>query len=76
MQITIRNVPPQVRNTLAARAAREQRSMQEYLLRQLEKLAGTPTLEEWTDKVREDKAETPIRLSTAQILDARDFDRR
>jgi plasmid stability protein len=38
--ITIRNVPDEVRNTLAARAALSGRSMQEYVLRQLIRLAS------------------------------------
>ena len=76
LQITIRNVPLHVRNTLAARAAREQRSMQEYLLRQLERLASLPTIEEWADKVREDKADAPVSLSVDQILGDLSADRR
>ena len=42
--ITIRNVPHEVRDELAARAARSGRSLQEYLLRQLTDLASRPAV--------------------------------
>lgn len=40
--ITIRNVPDQVRDELAARAARSGRSLQEYLLAELSGMADHP----------------------------------
>ena len=40
--ITIRNVPDDVRDELAARAARSGRSLQEYLAAQLAELASRP----------------------------------
>ena len=43
--ITIRNVPDEARDELAARAARSGRSLQEHLRRELIKLASKPDLE-------------------------------
>jgi plasmid stability protein len=76
VQITIRNVPEGVRNELAARAALERKSMQEYLLDQLERLARKPTVEAWLEKVRERKAASKKELTTEVILRHRDADRR
>jgi plasmid stability protein len=42
VSITIRNVPDETRNELAARAARSGRSLQEYLRAELERLASKP----------------------------------
>ena len=47
VQITIRDVPEDVRDELAARAARERRSMQEYLRLQLERIVSGPSIDEW-----------------------------
>jgi len=76
VNITIRNVPDRVRDELAARAARQGKSMQEYLRGELERLAVRPSMAEWLDGVRESKAESDVRLSAAQILQAREADRR
>lgn len=43
--ITIRDVPDEARDEIAARAARSGRSLQEYLWRELIKLASKPDLE-------------------------------
>lgn len=40
--ITIRNVPDEVRDELASRAARSGRSLQEYLATQLAEMAARP----------------------------------
>ena len=44
--ITIRNVPDEVRDELAARAARSGRSLQEYLAAQLVELASRPDVQD------------------------------
>ena len=51
--ITIRNVPPEVRNELASRAARSGQSLQEYLRTELQKMADKPSIEEWMRRVRQ-----------------------
>jgi plasmid stability protein len=76
IQITIRNVPTEVRDELAARAAQRHQSMQEYLLCELERIASRPPVETWLQAVRERKATTKTRVAAEQILDARDADRR
>lgn len=43
VKITIRNVPDDVRNELAARAARSGRSLQEFLSAEFVRIASTPT---------------------------------
>jgi hypothetical protein len=75
VQITIRNVPNEVRDVLAARAARSGKSMQEYLREELEHLARRPSLDEWLGQVRRRKELTGRNLSAAVILDHRDADR-
>ncbi len=74
--ITVRNVPEPVRDELAARAARSGRSLQEYLLNQLVEMASQPTLDEVVSTARARVAATRTRLSPADILAARDADRR
>ena len=76
LTITIRNVPEAVRNELAARAALEGKSMQEYLRGELERLAQSPPLERWLDEVRRRKRAVESRVSARSILDHRDRDRR
>jgi antitoxin FitA len=76
VQITIRDVPEKVRDELAARAALQGKSMQEYLRAELERLAGKPSVEAWLERVRKRKRASQTRLSTADILKARDADRR
>ena len=76
VQLTIRNVPESVRDRLAARAAGSRRSMQEYLLGELERLAATPTTEEWLEEVRERKQAYQVRLGAEEIVAAVDEDRR
>ncbi len=74
--ITIRNVPDDVRDELASRAARAGRSLQEHLRSELIELARRPSVEQLLDRVRERKATTSTRLSIEEILEHRDADRR
>ncbi len=76
VQITRRNVPDEVRDELAARAARESKSMQEYLRGELERLAARPSIQQWLDRVRERKRDAQTRVSPEEILEHRDADRR
>ena len=75
VQITIRGVPEEVRDKIAARAASRRQSMQEYLRGELERLVAMPSVETWLEEVRERKAATGTRVSTSSILRARDADR-
>jgi len=71
VQITIRNVPDGVRDALAERAASERKSMQEYLLGELERLAEQRSAAQWLERVRRRKAETKTQLSASEILENR-----
>jgi predicted RNA-binding Zn ribbon-like protein len=50
--IQIRNVPDELHGTLKARAAREGKSLSDYLKKELEHVAERPTLREWLDQTR------------------------
>jgi antitoxin FitA len=76
VQITIRDVPAKVRDELAARAALQGQSMQEYLRAELERLAARPTVRAWLEQVRKRKRSSQIRVSAQDIMKARDADRR
>jgi antitoxin FitA len=74
--ITVRNVPDEVRDELAARAARSGRSLQEYLLNQFVEMASRPSLDEVIARARARVAATRTRLNASDIVAARDADRR
>jgi len=76
IQITIRDVPAAVRDELAARAALQGKSMQEYLRAELERLAARPALEKVLEQMRQRKATAGTRISPEDILAHRDADRR
>ncbi len=76
IQITIRDVPEDVRDELAARAARQHQSMQEFLRAELQRIASKPSLESWLEVVTERKQCAGTRVSASKILRARDADRR
>lgn len=76
VQITIRDVPEKVRDELAARAALERKSMQEYLRAELQRLAARPSLDAWLEQVRKRKRASQTRVSSRRILKERDADRR
>ena len=76
VQITIKRVPKEVRDELAARAARRRQSMQAYLLGELERIVSMPSVEELMEEVRERKALYKSRVTAEDILRARDEGRR
>ncbi|MCY4088096.1 MAG: hypothetical protein OXG37_14725 [Actinomycetia bacterium] len=75
VQITIRGVPEEVRDQLAARAALQRQSMQEFLRCELERIASRPSVGEWLQGVRSRKAVAGTRVQPSRILRARDADR-
>ena len=75
VQITIRDVPEEVRDQLAALAALQRQSMQEFLRGELERIASRPSLGAWLQGVRERKAVAETRVQPYSILRARDSDR-
>lgn len=66
--ITVRNVPDDVRDELAARAARSGRSLQEYLSVELRRLATAPSAAEAIARARLN-AQTYPSLGMDEIVD-------
>lgn len=73
--ITIRNVPEDVRDELAARAARSGQSLQEYMLGQVVSMAAHPSPRDLMESVRRRKEAAGTHLEAADILRWRDEDR-
>jgi plasmid stability protein len=76
VSVTIRNIPEETRDELAARAARSGRSLQEYLRGELIQLARKPDNETVLARVRARKDAMGSTLSTEKILEYRDADRK
>lgn len=74
--ITIRNVPDEVRDVLAARAAGAGQSLQEYLRAHLIDSAARPSLPEVIARARSRVEATGTRLDMAAIVAELDQDRR
>ncbi len=74
--ITVRDVPEETRDELAARAARSGRSLQEYLRASLIDLARRPDVDVLIERVRWHKSVTKSTLSADDILALKDADRR
>jgi plasmid stability protein len=74
--ITVRDVPEETRDELAARAARSGRSLQEYLRAQLIEMARRPDAGALVAQIRDRKARTGSRLAPERILAHRDAERR
>ena len=75
VSMTIRDVPDETRDELAARAARAGQSLQEYVRAQLNALVAVPDQAELWDRVRHRLQVTGSHVSTADILAAKDMDR-
>ena len=73
--MTIRDVPDETRDALAARAARAGQSLQEYVRAQLIALGERPDPQEFWDRVRHRLLATGTRLPADVVLEARDADR-
>lgn len=74
--VTIRDVPGEVRDELAARAARRGQSLQEYLRLVLVSAAEKPTVEEVLARARARVAATGLRLDPEATVLAGDAERR
>jgi plasmid stability protein len=74
--ITVRDVPDEVRDELAARAARAGQSLQEYLRGMLVASVAKPAVADVIARARARVATTGSRVDKDAILDARDADRR
>ena len=74
--ITIRDIPDETSEELAARAALTGRSLQEYLRARLVELANTPDAEVWMARVRARKAATDGSITVEGVLARRDAGRK
>lgn len=69
ISITIRDVPAEVRDELASRAAKSGRSLQSYLRAELIELASRPDQRELIDRIAGRVDTTGTRLSAEEIVD-------
>jgi antitoxin FitA len=74
--ITVRGVPDDVRDELAARAARANQSLQEYLRGMLIDTAARPPVADVIARARARVEVTGVHVDNASTLAARDADRR
>ena len=74
--ITVRDVPDEVRDELAARAAREGMSLQEYLRGMLNNSVARPAVSDVIARARARVDATSASVDAQSILVARDADRR
>jgi len=74
--ITIRNVPDETRDELAARAARSGRSLQEYLRGEMIGLASRIDIDTLLARVEARKRASESTLSPEKIIEHRDAARR
>ncbi len=74
--MTIRDVPDETRDELAARAARAGQSLQEYVRAQLNELARRPSPVDLWDRVEHRMRVTGSRVTAEDILELRDTDHR
>ena len=74
--ITIRDVPDEVRDELAARAARAGKSLQEYVRGMLVDSAARPPVDDVIARARARVDATGLRVDAESILAARNADRR
>ena len=75
VEITIKGVSEKVRDNLAVKAAAQEKSLQEFLHGELERIASRPSNREWLEEVRRRKSAEPNRVLPEDILRARDADR-
>jgi len=74
--VTVRDVPDGVRDELAARAARNGQSLQEYLRTLLVTVAEKPTVGDVLARARARVEATGVRLDPAATVAAKDADRK
>lgn len=75
VQITISDVPEDVLDALAARAAYERQSVEDFLRLELERIAKQNSTDLWLRRVRRRKEAVGTCVPPSLILQARDADR-
>ena len=68
VQITIRNVPEEMRDELKLRAARNRQSMQAFILSELERILSRPSNEELMKRAAEHAATFGSRIGSDKIV--------
>ncbi|MCE2457940.1 MAG: hypothetical protein J4G14_09010 [Dehalococcoidia bacterium] len=83
VDITIEDVPEDIRDELEARAGRRGQSLEDYIRCELKRIASIQndelsghSTEEWVKRVRRRVEESGIHVPASAILEARDADRR
>lgn len=74
--MTIRHIPDEWRAELAARAARERQSLQEFMLHQIESIVAHPPLDLVVERARQRVRASNSSVTIEDILGSRDADRR
>ena len=74
--VTVRDVPDEVRDELASRAARAGKSLQEYLRGVLVAAAEKPSVDDVLARARARVTATGVRIDATATLAAKDADRR
>jgi plasmid stability protein len=74
--ISIRNVPQETRDALAAKAAQSGQSLQEYLLARLIEIGRTRDIEVLLGEMKEIRKRWPKQITREQILEALEDGRR
>jgi plasmid stability protein len=72
VMIQIRNVPDELHRVLKARAARDGKSLSDYLLAELRQIAELPTLEEMRERLRSRSRVNPDISSEEAVRAERD----
>jgi plasmid stability protein len=70
--VQIRNMPDEMHRVLKSRAAREGKSLSDYLLAELHRTAERPTLAEMLERLEHRPAENPTPTPTQAIREDRD----
>lgn len=65
VMIQVRNVPEDLHRVLKARAANEGKSLSDYILEELRRMAELPTLQDWLAQVRARPPVTPFSTEDA-----------
>lgn len=76
VSITVRDIPDETRDELAARAARGGRSLQEFLRGALIDMARRPEPAAWVERARTQKARTGALFTREEIAEYRADDKR
>jgi antitoxin FitA len=70
--IQIRNVPDEMHRVLKARAAEDGKSLSDYILVELRRMAEMPTIKEWLERVKSREPVNPDISSEDAVRAERD----